>query len=135
LIEDEAIVRSSCTCSAPTAKGYQAAKYYYEKLKNGSTNVADLLEGIRTELKNLYELPEGTGIFITPSRSDAQYIPLLIAKTLNRDKQNFLNIIPCNGEIGTSTPMAASGKYFSKYRPIEGYSAAAGLDSTIGNPI
>lgn len=135
LIEDEAIVRSSCTCSAPTPEGYQAAKYYYEQLKSGQTNVDDLMEGIRSELKRLYELPEGTGIILTPSRSDAQFIPLLIAKILNRDQKKFLNILPCNGEIGTSTPLAAGGKYFSEYQPIEGYSEESGLDCTIDAPI
>jgi hypothetical protein len=34
----------------------------------------------------MYELQEGTGVFLMPSGSDAEYIPLLIAKTLNEGK-------------------------------------------------
>ena len=70
-VNDDAIVRSSCTCSSPTLLGYRAAHYYYDRLKSGQTNVEEIMEGVRVELKRLYGLPYNTGIFLTPSRSDA----------------------------------------------------------------
>ena len=69
----------------------------------------------------LYELPEGTGIILTPSGTDAQFVPILVAKALNAGKENYLNILTGKGEIGSSTLRAASGKYFSKAEPNQGY--------------
>ena len=44
--DEEAIVRSSCTCSSPTELGYKAAEYYYEKLNR------DLHEEMKNEFTN-----------------------------------------------------------------------------------
>lgn len=44
------------------------------------------MHGIREELMRLYELPEGTGIVLTPSGTDAQFVPILVAKCLNAGK-------------------------------------------------
>jgi hypothetical protein len=41
------------------------------------------MEETRAKLKELYHLPEGTGVFLMPSGSDAEYIPLFITKILN----------------------------------------------------
>ena len=41
---------------------------------------------VRQKLAQMYSLPDGTGIFLTPSGSDAEYIPLLIAKLFNEGK-------------------------------------------------
>ena len=70
----------------------------------------------------LYELPEGTGIFLTPSETDAQYIPILVAKSLNNtDEDYFLNILTGKDEFGSSTLCAASGLFFSNAVPNPGY--------------
>lgn len=58
---------------------------------------------------------------MTPSRTDAQFIPILVAKALNHDKDSFLNILTGKGEIGTNTLKAAQGKYFTDKYPIPGY--------------
>jgi hypothetical protein len=65
----------------------------------------------------LYSLPEGTGIFLMPSGSDAEYIPLLIAKLRHQGKE-ILNIVTCNEEVGSGTLAAAGGKFFSPIEPI-----------------
>jgi hypothetical protein len=49
--------------------------------------VGDIMEGVRSRLKSLYKLPAGSEIFLCPSGSDAEYIPLLIAKTLNKGRK------------------------------------------------
>ena len=74
----------------------------------------------RKRLAKLYNLPAGTGIFLTPSGSDAEYIPLLIAQLLNQDK-NIVNIVTCNEEVGSGTLDAAGGRFFSAVEPITGY--------------
>lgn len=56
-LDNEAIIRSSCTQSPPTKLGYNAAKFYYDKLQSGETNVEEVMEGIRLELKRLLDLP------------------------------------------------------------------------------
>lgn len=38
-VDENSIVRSSCTCSTPTELGYNAAKYYYDMLLDGQTTV------------------------------------------------------------------------------------------------
>ncbi len=50
-------------------------------------SVSDIMDGVRSRLKSIYNLPAGTEIFLCPSGSDAEYIPLLIAKTLNKGKK------------------------------------------------
>lgn len=71
-------------------------------------------------MRALYNLPEGTGIFITPSGSDAEYIPLLITQILNEDKA-ILNIVTCNEEVGSGTLSAAGGRFFSDLEPLPGF--------------
>lgn len=69
---------------------------------------------------NVYDLPVGTGIFLTPSGSDAEYIPLLIAQLLNKGKK-ITNIVTCDQEVGSGTLDAAGGRFFSALEPIPGY--------------
>ena len=68
---------------------------------------------------------------MTPSGSDAEYIPLLIAKILNKDK-NVVNIVTCNEEVGSGTLDAAGGKFFSPVEPIPGYTDG---DKIMGSPV
>ena len=65
-------------------------------------------------------MEQGTGVFLMPSGSDAEYIPLFITKILNPNKK-VVNIVSCNEEVGSGTLDAAGGKLFSHVEPIEGY--------------
>ena len=134
-VDEHSIVRSSCTCSSPTLLGYKAAEYHYNKLVSGETNVHDIMEGIRNELMRMYELPEGTGIIFTPSGTDAQFIPILIARALNPKKEKILNIVTGKGEIGTGTIRAAKGTFISSKDPIPGYQSMLGFGGTPDTPI
>lgn len=80
-----------------------------------------MMEGIREELKRIYALPEGTGIFLTSSESSANFIPILIAKALNTDKKSFLNILSTVDEIDRDVSVSAAGRYISEKMPIQGY--------------
>lgn len=77
---------------------------------------------VRDKLKEIYQLPEDTGVFLTPSGSDAEYFPLLIAQLLNEGKE-VVNIVTCNEEVGSGTLEAAGGKFFSPLEPIPGYTS------------
>lgn len=72
--------RGSCTCNAPTPIAYETARIYYQHLREGKINIEQLMHEIRNTIKSLYKLPEKTGVFLMPSGSDAEYIPLLIAQ-------------------------------------------------------
>ena len=80
------------------------------------------MEETRSKLKDLYQLPEGTGVFLMPSGSDAEYIPLLITKMLN-EGQDVVNVVTCNEEVGSGTLDAAGGKFFSDLEPITGFTS------------
>lgn len=75
---------------------------------------------IRARISKAYELPKGTGVFLSPSGSDAEYFALLIAKLLNPGKE-VVNIVTCNEEVGSGTLAAAGGRFFSAVEPIPGY--------------
>ena len=49
------------------------------------------MDGVRSRIKSIYHLAAGTEVFLCPSGSDAEYIPLLIAKTLNKGKKVLPN--------------------------------------------
>ena len=88
------------------------------------------MDGIRNEIKRLYDLPEGTGIILTPSRYDAQYIPILVAKALNAEKDKLVNIITAKNELGDCTIHAAGGRYFCETMPFSEF-----LEAKIEEPI
>ena len=116
-VAPNAAFRGSCTCNSPTPLAFEAARKEYEELKSGAKTCEASMEETRQRLLELYNLPEGTGIFIMPSGSDAEYIPLLIAKLRHKGK-SFLNVVTCNDEVGSGTLDAAAGKFFSALEPI-----------------
>jgi len=66
-----------------------------------------------------------------PSGSDAEYIPLLIAKILN-DGKDIVSVVTCNEEVGSGTLDAAGGRFFSDVEPIEGFTNG---DKKMGSPV
>jgi hypothetical protein len=86
----------------------------------GETTCELMMHETREKLKEIYSMPEGTGVFLMPSGSDAEYIPLLIAQVLNKGNK-IVNIVTCNEEVGSGTLNAAGGKFFSSVEPIPGY--------------
>lgn len=77
---DGAIVRSACSNFYPTEIGLRASNFIYNKFKSGETNLNEMNHEVRELLMKYYQLPEGTGIFLTSSEADAQYIPIMLAK-------------------------------------------------------
>jgi len=102
---------------------FEKAKESYDKLKDGSESLDSLFSSVRERISKHYHLPEGTAVFIMPSGSDAEYIPVLVAKALNEGKK-ITNIVTCNEEVGSGTLAAANGQFFSPVEPIPGHTDA-----------
>ena len=84
-VASDALFRGSCTCNSPTQLAYDSAKRVYEAFMNGTDTAEASMARTRERIINLYGLHEGTGVFIMPSGSDAEYIPLAVAKGLSTD--------------------------------------------------
>jgi asparagine synthase (glutamine-hydrolysing) len=87
-VDPSHVFRGSCTGNPPTARGYQAAKKLFDSLPGLDDTSLDqslgpVVEDQRKRLHELLDLPEGAEIIFCPSGSDAEYIPIAIARALN----------------------------------------------------
>jgi hypothetical protein len=73
----------------------------------------------RDRIARLLKLPAGADVVLCPSGSDAEYIPIAIAKTL-RPTAKVANAITQVKEIGAGSVPAGMGKFFSPYAPLVG---------------
>lgn len=118
------VFRGSCTGNPPTQRGYDAAKKLYEKLSSmpeGSLDAAidDVFADQRSRISKILELEEGTEVIIVPSGSDAEYLPVAIARALKGDVP-ISNGVTQLREIGAGTAPASVGEYFSTHAPLKG---------------
>jgi len=118
------VFRGSCTGNPPTQRGYDAAKKLYEKLSampDGSLDAAieDVFADQRSRISKILELEEGTEVIIVPSGSDAEYLPLAIARAIKGDVP-ISNGVTQLQEIGAGTAPASVGEYFSTHAPLKG---------------
>ena len=84
------VFRGSCTGNPPTQRGYDAAKKLFDKLpglddKSLDETLGPVIEDQRARLTKLLDLPEGSEVIMCPSGSDAEYIPIAIARALKGD--------------------------------------------------
>lgn len=99
-------------------------KKIYEQLtsiEEGSLDsaIADVFADQRKRISNVLQLEEGTEVIIVPSGSDAEYLPLSIARALKGDVP-ISNGITQLREIGAGSAPAAVGEYFSTHAPLKG---------------
>lgn len=124
-IQDSHIFRGSCTGNPPTSGGYDAARALYEEKLFGvrgaelDSVLRDIFQHQRERLATYLNLPSGTEIILCPSGSDAEYIPIAIARSLHPDK-GIINGITQLNEIGAGSAPASTGLFFSKYAPFLG---------------
>lgn len=130
-LRTDVLFRGSCTCNLPTATGYSAAESLYQKFLDNKIDIEGSMDQTRDRLAEAYDLPAGTGIFLMPSGSDAEYIPLLIAKIFNEGK-DIVSVVTCNEEVGSGTFDAAGGRFFSAVEPIPGFTKG---DVDMGSPV
>jgi len=129
-IDKDAIFRGSCTCNAPTERGYQAASDLYKKeLEGESSSIVDqklseIFEDQRQRIAASLELPEGTEVVLCPSGSDAEYIPIVMARAGlladDEEQRPMLNVVTQLKEIGAGSSVASGGLYFSTHAPLTG---------------
>jgi asparagine synthase (glutamine-hydrolysing) len=148
-----AVFRGSCTCSPPTQLGYQAAQVLYDQINNSPDpheTVATVFRQQRERLAQFFQLlpqqqqhdgdggtrsttPAGTEIILCPSGSDAEYLPVVIAKALHPHRP-IVNVVTQLKEVGAGTSAAAGGLYFSTHAPLlgrvpDGVERLAGFDN------
>jgi len=115
----------SCTGNPPTRRGYDAAKALYEERLRGlqgkelDSALRSVFNEQRARLAEYLNLPDGAEVILCPSGSDAEYIPVAIAKSLHPSKQIANGITQLN-EIGAGSEPASTGKYFSTHAPFLG---------------
>ncbi|KAL7560628.1 hypothetical protein ACA910_001314 [Epithemia clementina (nom. ined.)] len=78
------------------------------------------MEAQRQRLAACLQLPPGTQIVFMPSGSDAEYVPLVLARMLNPEATQLVNIVTQLQEIGAGSAPAAAGEYFSTHAPLLG---------------
>jgi hypothetical protein len=115
----------SCTGNPPTRRGYNAAKALFEKKLKGlegkelDSSLRMIFDEQRKLLSQYLDLPKGAEIIFCPSGSDAEYIPVALAKCLHPTKQIANGVSQLN-EIGSGTAPAAIGEFFSTHAPFLG---------------
>jgi asparagine synthase (glutamine-hydrolysing) len=122
-IPANAIFRGSCTCNSPTRAGYAAAQKVYQFIKtcpSQSQAVEAIFQRQRSRIASCLALPEGTEVVLCPSGSDAEYIPVAIARALNPRANKVVNVVTQLREIGAGSSVAAGGEYFSTHTPLLG---------------
>lgn len=119
----DAIFRGSCTCNAPTRAGYEAALKIYDYINarpSRSKALTAVFQSQRERIARYLELPKGTEVVLCPSGSDAEYIPIAIARALNPNYKKIVNVVTQKREIGAGSSVAAGGEYFSTHTPLYG---------------
>jgi hypothetical protein len=124
-VDPSSVFRGSCTGNPPTKRGYDAAKQLFEKVAHLSDEKLDAeLEKVfdeqRKRIASLLQLENGTEVIICPSGSDAEYLPLAIARAIKGDGVHIANGITQLREIGAGSAPASVGKYFSSHAPLVG---------------
>lgn len=122
-IPRNAIFRGSCTCNAPTRDGYNAARNVYEYINKHPRRgqaLAAIFQTQRDRIAKYLALPDGVEVVLCPSGSDAEYIPIAIARALNPGAIKIVNIVTQKREIGAGSSVAAGGEYFSTHTPLFG---------------
>lgn len=141
------IFRGSCTGNPPTERGSKAALKLFESLKDMLVEekredldkaLREVFQSQRRRLKEYLQLENtGTQIILCPSGSDAEYLPVAIARALHQDKKIVNGVTQVN-EIGAGSAPAAVGKLFSTHAPFlgeigKGLEVLDGFDGIGGN--
>jgi asparagine synthase (glutamine-hydrolysing) len=135
-VDKSHIFRGSCTGNPPTARGFAAAEdLYSNKLKDCNKEdldeaVKDIFRDQRSHLEAILELPKGTEIILCPSGSDAEYLPVAIARALNPDAE-IVNGVSQLNEIGAGSAPASLGQFFNEYVPLYGKLDTNDVSSTL----
>lgn len=124
-VHPEHVFRGSCTGNPPTARGYSAAKRLYDNAFRGLDGqpleraLRHVFSDQRHRIAVLLNLPAGAEVILCPSGSDAEYLPLAIARTLQPHAKLTSGVAQLR-EIGAGSAPAAMGRYFATHAPLIG---------------
>lgn len=118
-LPNDVVIRGSCTCSAPTRDGYEAARRVLRGLWSGRVKFGDSMADMRVRLSKALRLSVPHEVVMHPSGSDAELIPLAVAaaRAENLGCSGIVNIVAAAGEVGSGTAPAAGGRHFSEFTP------------------
>ncbi len=117
----DAVALGSCTCSTPSARGIQAAKWLLEQLRQADDPAGaakKISRHHRSRLKSQMELPRHVEVAFCPSGTDAELLVLALAAA-GHDRP-IMNIIVGPTEVGSGTPQAAAGLHYDHLVPRGG---------------
>jgi hypothetical protein len=116
--EPEVAAWSSCTASTPSPRAYQAASDLLERCSSEG-------EELRAALLELVGLSsDEVDVVFMPSGTDAELIPL--ALLLAEGSTPVANILVAEGELGSSTSLAAQALHCASTSPSSGTPIAKG---------
>jgi len=127
-----AIRRSSTTSNVVSERGFAAVQQLRSNLRRAVDKDAayqELMDDVRSRIKTCYELCDGVEAVLSPSGSDAEFVPLLTALAC-RPVGGVLNIVTAAGEVGSGTSNACCGCHFSSLLP-SGLASANGAPTTM----
>jgi len=112
------ISRSSCTSSRISPKEEKKLDKIFDGLKRGESSFSEHMLDVHERVRKILNIDENVSIVITPSGTDSEFIPLLIAEAYAGDDRSVTNIMTGAGEIGSNSAVAAAGKYFNSKTPF-----------------
>lgn len=120
---------SSCSASAPTEFGFDAARRLRDRLlgvPDLSSSLSSQADATRQRLLAVLGLEaDEVDVVLAPSATDVEYVPLVLALAQGA---SVTNILLAPGEVGSGTVKAAAGHHSSALRP-------SGARGETGRPI
>jgi hypothetical protein len=86
-------------------------------IRSANISFKECMRQVHDRIRNILKIDSNTSIITAPSGTDAEYIPLLIAKARAGYECKIVNIVTGAGEIGTYSPTAANGLYYTTSTP------------------
>merc|ERR1719231_122688 len=126
-------LRSSCTCSPPSALGFSHALEKWHQLQGAcvdSTSTAfqsafgHQMQSVRRRVAEAFDLPEGTAVVLAASGTDAEYVPLAIARELQHLVETdaspgaIHSVLVAAEEVGGGCKEACAGEHFDAFAPF-----------------
>lgn len=110
---DRILFRGSCTCSTLNNESHPRLLELIEEVKKDGFEQHVMRQ--RQSIKELAgeDFKDSFEVFFAPSGTGLNYFGLLFSSILNPET-DIHNIITCPEELGSGTPNAASGKFFSQ---------------------
>jgi hypothetical protein len=111
------VSRSSCSGSFISDENHKLLINLDADIRSARISFQECMQQVHDRIRKVLKIYLKTSIITVPSGTDAEYIPLLIAKAHAGHDGQVVNILTGAGEIGTHSSTAASGMHFSSVTP------------------